>query len=86
MKWNRGRNGLHQLGQPVASSILFPVFKSEGEPGTGPFSFVLTPILLSDRMTVLTYAEMSQKMTVTLTHSFQYRYGLPHQVICKIHY
>ena len=25
-KWNRGRNGLHQLGQPVAPSILFPVF------------------------------------------------------------
>ena len=25
-KWNRGRNGLHQLGQPVAQSILFPVF------------------------------------------------------------
>ena len=23
-KWNRGRNGLHQLGQPVAPSILFP--------------------------------------------------------------
>ena len=33
-KWNRGHNGLHQLGQPVAPSILFPVFKSEGEPGT----------------------------------------------------
>ena len=33
-KWNRGCNGLHQLGQPVAPSILFPVFKSEGEPGT----------------------------------------------------
>ena len=32
-KWNRGRNGLHQLGQPVSPSILFPVFKSEGEPG-----------------------------------------------------
>ena len=32
-KWNRGCNGLHQLGQPVAPSILFPVFKSEGEPG-----------------------------------------------------
>ena len=26
MKWNRGCNGLHQLGQPVAPSILFPVF------------------------------------------------------------
>ena len=25
-KWNRGRNGLQQLGQPVAPSILFPVF------------------------------------------------------------
>ena len=25
-KWNRGHNGLHQLGQPVAPSILFPVF------------------------------------------------------------
>ena len=25
-KWNRGRNGLHQLGQPVAPSILFPGF------------------------------------------------------------
>ena len=24
-KWNRGRNGLHQLGQPVAPSVLFPV-------------------------------------------------------------
>ena len=23
-KWNRGRNGLHQLGQPVAPSIIFP--------------------------------------------------------------
>ena len=23
-KWNRGHNGLHQLGQPVAPSILFP--------------------------------------------------------------
>ena len=23
-KWNRGSNGLHQLGQPVAPSILFP--------------------------------------------------------------
>ena len=34
-KWNRGRNGLHQLGQPVAPSILFPVLKSEGEPGSG---------------------------------------------------
>ena len=33
-KWNRGRNGLHQLGQPVGPSILFPVFKSEGKPGT----------------------------------------------------
>ena len=33
-KWNRGHNGLHQLGQPVAPSILFPVFKSEGKPGT----------------------------------------------------
>ena len=33
-KWNRGHNGLHHLGQPVAPSILFPVFKSEGEPGT----------------------------------------------------
>ena len=30
-KWNRGRNRLHQLGQPVGPSI--PVFKSEGEPG-----------------------------------------------------
>ena len=30
----RGRNGLHQLGQPVAPSILFPVFNPEGEPGT----------------------------------------------------
>ena len=27
-------NGLHQLGQPVAPSIIFPVFKSEDEPGT----------------------------------------------------
>ena len=35
-KWNRGRIGLHQLGQPVAPSILFPAFKSEGEPGTAP--------------------------------------------------
>ena len=25
-KWNRGRNGLHQLGQPAAPSVLFPVF------------------------------------------------------------
>ena len=25
-KGNRGRNGLHQLGQLVAPSILFPVF------------------------------------------------------------
>ena len=33
-KWNRGRNFLHQLGQPVAPSVLFPVFKSEGKPGT----------------------------------------------------
>ena len=33
-KWNRGRNGLHQLGQPVAPSILFPVFNPEGEPGS----------------------------------------------------
>ena len=32
-KWNRGRNSLHQLGQPVAPSILFPVFNPEGEPG-----------------------------------------------------
>ena len=32
-KWNRGRNGMHQLGQPVAPSVPFPVFKSEGEPG-----------------------------------------------------
>ena len=32
-KWNRGRNGLRQLGQPVAPSVPFPVFKSEGEPG-----------------------------------------------------
>ena len=40
-KWNRGRNGLHQLGQPVAPSILFPVFKSEGEPGT-PYPLVIT--------------------------------------------
>ena len=37
-KWNRGRNGLHQLRQPVAPSILFPVFKSEGEPGTCIYS------------------------------------------------
>ena len=35
-KWNRGRNGLPQLGQPFAPSILFPVFKSVGEPGTDP--------------------------------------------------
>ena len=33
-KWNRGRNALHQLGQPVAPSILFPVFNPEGEPGS----------------------------------------------------
>ena len=33
-KWNRGRNGLHQLGQPVTPSILFPMFKSEGGPDT----------------------------------------------------
>ena len=33
-KWNRGCNGLHQLGQPVAPSVPFPVFKSEGKPGT----------------------------------------------------
>ena len=33
-KWNRGYNGLHQLGQLVAPSILFPVFKSEGKPGS----------------------------------------------------
>ena len=33
-KWNRGRNGLHQLGQPVAPSVPFPVFNPEGEPGT----------------------------------------------------
>ena len=25
MKWYRGRNGLHQLEQPIAPSILFPV-------------------------------------------------------------
>ena len=25
-KWNRGRNGLHHLGAPIAPSILFPVF------------------------------------------------------------
>ena len=36
-EWNRGRNGLHQLGQPVAPSVLFPVFKSEGKPGIGVF-------------------------------------------------
>ena len=25
-KWNSGRSGLHQLGQPVVPSILFPAF------------------------------------------------------------
>ena len=25
---------MHQLGQPVAPSILFPVFKSKGKPGS----------------------------------------------------
>ena len=33
-KWNRGRNGLLQLEQPVAPSVPFPVFNPEGEPGT----------------------------------------------------
>ena len=33
-KWNRGRNGLHQLGQPVAPSTLFPVFNPPYPQGT----------------------------------------------------
>ena len=33
---DKERNSLHQLGQPVAPFILFPVFKSEGEPGIAP--------------------------------------------------
>ena len=40
-KWNRGRNGLHQLGQPVAPSIIFPVFNPEGEPGSSLYSIQL---------------------------------------------
>ena len=32
--WNRGRNGLHQLGQPIAPSILFPVFHPPYPQGT----------------------------------------------------
>ena len=45
-KWYRGRNGLHQLGQPVAPSIQFPVFKSEGEPGTVIIGYSITHTLL----------------------------------------
>ena len=33
-KWNRGHNGLHHLGQPVASSILFPVFNPPDPQGS----------------------------------------------------
>ena len=33
-KWNEGRNGLHQLGQPVAPSILFPVCNPPYPQGT----------------------------------------------------
>ena len=33
-KWIRGCNGLHQLGQPVAPSVLFPVFNPPYPQGT----------------------------------------------------
>ena len=34
--WNRGLNGLHQLGLPVAPSILFPVFNPPYPQGRDP--------------------------------------------------
>ena len=37
-KWNRRRNGLHQLGQPVAPSILFPVFNPPYPQGRPPWT------------------------------------------------
>ena len=36
-KRNRGLNGLHQLGQPVSPSILFPVFNPPYPQGTLPY-------------------------------------------------
>ena len=33
-KWNRGRNRLPKQVQTIVPSVPFPVFKSEGEPGT----------------------------------------------------
>ena len=33
-KWTRGLNGLHQLGQPVSPSVLFPVFNPPYPQGT----------------------------------------------------
>ena len=42
------QNGLHQLGQPVALSVLFPVFKCEGEPGTIlSFQPLITAVVVS---------------------------------------
>ena len=37
-KWNRGRNRLPKLVQTIAPSVPFPVFTSEGEPGTVPLN------------------------------------------------
>ena len=33
-KWNRGRNGLHQLGQPIVPSVLLPVLNPPYPKGT----------------------------------------------------
>ena len=42
-KWNRVRNRLPKLVQTIGPSVPFPVFKSEGEPGTIIiYTYVLT--------------------------------------------
>ena len=35
-KWNRWGNGLHQLGQPIATSVLLPVFNPPYPQGIFP--------------------------------------------------
>ena len=55
-KWNRGRNGLHQLGQPVAPSILFPG------------RCFISPVCSSRNVTEVTEVAVQKKLLPTLSH------------------
>ena len=82
-KWNRGRYGLHQLGQPDAPSILFPVFNPPYPQGT----HTLAPSSAAwscpeqaqaelDGATVRVYPALSSLRSLELSHPYSVSGGV----------